>query len=130
MRIHCRYIPQEVIDEYNLTNDNFDEKGYAYLEIQKGMYGLKEASILAYDQLRAHLEPYGYTPVPITPGLWRHNKYRTTFTLEVNDFGIKYYDKTELDHLFNALEAKYVITKDLTGSSYLGLTLQWNYDEG
>jgi len=130
MRIHRRYIPQEVIDEYELTDDHFDARGYAYLEIRKGMYGLKEASVLAYDQLRAHLAPYGYAPVRFTPGLWKHNKLRTTFTLAVDDFGIKYYDQTDLDHLFNALETKYVLTKDLTGSSYLGLTLNWNYADG
>jgi hypothetical protein len=130
MRVPRRYIPQEVIDEYNLTPAHFDSKGYAYLEIQKGMYGLKEASILAYDQLREHLAPYGYAPVPFTPGLWRHNKLRTTFTLAVDDFGIKYFSRSDLDHLFNALESKYTITKDLSGSSYLGLTIDWHYDEG
>jgi hypothetical protein len=130
MRIHRRYIPQEVIDEYELTDKHFDSHGYAYLEIRKGMYGLKEASVLAYDQLRAHLAPYGYAPVRFTPGLWKHNKLRTTFTLAVDDFGIKYFDKADLDHLFKALETKYVLTKDLTGSSYLGLTLAWNYDDG
>jgi hypothetical protein len=130
MRVHRRYIPQEVIDEYNLTEDHFDSKGYAYLEIQKGMYGLKEASVLAYDQLRAHLAPYGYAPVPFTPGLWRHNKFRTTFTLAVDDFGIKYYSTAELNHLLQALETKYSITKDLSGSSYLGLTLDWHYTDG
>jgi len=51
MRIHRQYIPQDIIDEYQLTNDFFDSKGYIYVEIQKGMYGLKEVAILAYDQL-------------------------------------------------------------------------------
>ena len=130
MRIHRRYLPQEVIDEYALTDAYFDSKGYVYLEIRKGMYGLKEASILAYDQLKAHLAPYGYSPVRFTPGLWRHSTRRTTFMLAVDDFGIKYFDKADADHLFAALETKYVITKDWTGSSYLGLTLAWNYEAG
>ena len=94
------------------------------------MYGLKEASILAYDQLKAHLAPYGYSPVRFTPGLWRHNTHCTTFTLAVDDFGIKYFNKADADHLFATLETKYVITKDWTGSSYLGLTLAWNYEAG
>ena len=33
MRIHRRYIPQEVIDEYELTDEHFDARGYAYLEM-------------------------------------------------------------------------------------------------
>ena len=77
MRIHRRYVPQEVIDEYNLTNDHFDSRGFLYVEIQKGMYGLKEASILAYEQLKENLAPHGYFPAPFTPGLWKHFSYLT-----------------------------------------------------
>ena len=68
------------------------------------MYGLKEASILAYDQLKDHLAPYGYAPVRFTPGLWKHDTSRITFTLAVDDFGIKYFAKADADHLFAALQ--------------------------
>ena len=49
MRIHRRSITQEILDEHDLTEAHFDSKGYCYLEILKGMYGLKEAAILAYE---------------------------------------------------------------------------------
>ena len=127
MRVHKQCIPQEILDAYNLDDTHFDSKGYAYLEIRKGMYGLKEASILAYDQLKDHLAPYGYTPVPVTPGLWRHNARRTVFTLAVDDFGIKYFCKADADHLFSALKDKYELTQDWSGNNYLGVTLDWNY---
>ena len=129
MKIHRRYLPQEIIDEYGLTEDHFDAKGYIYVEVQKGMYGLKEASILAFEQLRDHLLPHGYSPMPFTPGVWRHNTRRTTFTLAVDDFGIKYFSKQDAQHLFDALQEKYVITTDWSGSTYLGFTLVWNYLE-
>jgi hypothetical protein len=55
MRIqHQRNIPQEIIGEYNIT---FDEHGYAYIEIRRGMYGLKEAGILPFNQLVKKLAP-------------------------------------------------------------------------
>jgi hypothetical protein len=130
MRIHRRYLPQEIIDEYTLTDDYFDAKGYVYVEIRKGMYGLKEAAILAYEQLRDHLANYGYTPVPHTPGLWRHNSRRTTFTLAVDDFGIKYFTKADADHLLSALASKYALTIDWSGSSYLGFHINWDYTAG
>jgi hypothetical protein len=91
MRVHRKYLPIEIIEEYNLTEDYFDSQGYVYVEIRKGMYGLKEAAILAYDQLKAHLAPFGYAPVTHTPGLWRHATKPTTFTLAVDDFGVKYF---------------------------------------
>jgi hypothetical protein len=112
MRVHRKYMPQEMLDAYNLTSEHFDSQGYAYLEIRKGMYGLKEASILAYDQLKEHLAPYGYAPVPVTLGVWRHKTCRTTFTLAVDDFGIKYFRKVDADHLFSALKDKYALTQD------------------
>ena len=34
MRINRLYLPQEVIDEYSLTNDHFDSRGFLYVEIQ------------------------------------------------------------------------------------------------
>ena len=94
------------------------------------MCGLKEAAILAYEKLREHLVKSGYLPMKQTPGLWRHEIRPTTFTLSVDDFGIKYFKKSDADHLFQALGEKYSLTVDWTGSNYLRLTLDWNYDAG
>jgi hypothetical protein len=127
MRVHRKYIPQEIYDAYNLGPDYFDSKGYAYLEIRKGMYGLKEASVLAYDQLKEHLAPYGYAPVRVTPGLWQHSTRPTKFTLAVDDFGIKYFQKADAEHLISALQDKYQLTQDWSGNNYLGMTLDWHY---
>ena len=51
------------------------------------------------------------------------------FTLVVDDFGIKYTDAADLQHLKHALKQKYEITSDNTGSLYCELTLEWNYDK-
>jgi hypothetical protein len=128
--IHCRYLTPEIIAEYALTNDYLDSKGYIYVEILKGMYGLKMAAILAYDQLKAHLVPFGYFPVPQTPGLLRHVDRRTTFTLAVDGFGIRFFAQADADHLFDALATKYALAKDWSGSSYLGFKIDWNYEAG
>jgi len=130
MRIHRKYLTNEIFDEYGLTDAHFDSKDYIYVEIRKGMYGLKEAAILAFEQLRDHLAPFGYHPVKHTPGLWSHETLKTTFTLAVDDFGIKYFSKTDADHLFDALATKYEMTIDWTGSSYLGFDLKWSYSAG
>ena len=103
MRLHCRYITKESASEYNITDNFFDSKGYIYLEIRKVMYGLKEAAILAYKQLCVHLAKSGYHPMKHTPGLWRHESCLTTFTLAVDNFGMKYFIKSDATHLFQAL---------------------------
>ena len=101
MRLHRRHVTQEIMDEYNFTEEHFDAQGYIYIEICKGMYGLKEAAILAYDQHKEHLAKHGYAPVRFTPGIWKHKSCPTTFTLAVDDFGIKYFCKEDLvEHLF------------------------------
>jgi hypothetical protein len=129
MRVHTSCIPQEVWDDpsYDIHPEN---DGYVYLEIRRGMYGLKEAGILAFNQLVKKLAPHGYEPMPFTPGLWRHRTKRTTFVLCVDDFGVKYFSKDDAQHLIDALEADYQLTTDWTGSLYCGLTLDWHYDKG
>ena len=130
MHLHRCYITKEIINEYHITDNFFDSKGYIYLEIRKGMYGPKEAAILAYEQLREHLAKSGYVLMKHTPGLWRNESFPTTFTLAVDNFGITYFNKSDDDHLFKALGEKYSLTIDWTGSGYLGITLDWHYDEG
>ena len=91
------------------------------------MYGLKQAARLAYDLLKKRLAPYGYYPDLVCPNVWKHKTRRTTFILCVDDFGIKYFDKADAEHLMNALRANYEITVDWTGEHYCGLLIKWNY---
>jgi hypothetical protein len=82
---------------------------------------------LTNQQLTTHLAKYGYTPTAHTPGLWRHEQRPITFSLVVDDFGIKYVNKDDVDHLLKALRDKYVITTDWDGLLYCGLSLKWGY---
>ena len=77
------------------------------MEICRGVYGLKEAGVIAFDQLFQKLKRFGYAPMPPTPGLWKHTSRRTTFTLCVDNFGIQYFSKYDADHLINAFHATY-----------------------
>lgn len=127
MKLKYSIIPPDIIKHYKLENLHNPPDDYIYIKITNGMYGLKQAGILAHNELKQHLEPYGYAPVKHTPGLWRHTNDPTTFTLVVNDFGIKYTNKNQVNHLLQALSSKYKITTDWSGSLYCGLTLSWNY---
>lgn len=94
------------------------------------MYGLKEASILAFNQLAKKLAPFGYHPMKHTPGLWRHETRKTTFALCVDNFGIKYFSKADADHLLADLHSNYKVTVDWKGELDCGMHLNWNYDKG
>ena len=49
MIIATKDIPQEIMTEYNLTHLIYS--GHVYVEIRRGMYGLKEAGIIGYKRL-------------------------------------------------------------------------------
>lgn len=125
MKVPISVIPKTIMDHYNVWD--MVEKGFVYVEVRKGMYGLKQAGRLANDQVTVYLAKYGYRPVPITPGLWKHDTRNLSFTLVVDDFGIKYTDEQDLEHLLSALRAHYTISFDKTGSKYCGMTLEWDY---
>eukprot|EP00957_Ditylum_brightwellii_P004105 311743-Ditylum_brightwellii.AAC.1 len=82
------------------------------MEIQKGMYGLPQAGILANKLLTKRLAEHNYYPCQHTPGLWCHKWRPITFALVVDDFGIKIKGKEHGEHLINALKENYEVTVD------------------
>ena len=70
VQIQLSEIPQEFIDEYDLTK--FAHKGWVYFEICRGCDGLPQSRILENKQLRMRLEKEGYFEAITTPVLWRH----------------------------------------------------------
>ena len=127
MRIPWNIIPNDIIRRYNLTEKRHGD--YVYVKITKGMYGLKQAAILAYKQLCDHLASHGYTPIEGTDCMFKHKTRRTIFCLCVDDFGIKYYSKADADHLINALKEKYEGTQDWSGKHFCGYTIDWHYEQ-
>ena len=86
MKLPIKLIPQEVVDQYHLLDLVSD--GFIYMEIRKGMPGLKQAGRLANDRLQAHLKQFGYAPVPRTPSLWKHESRPVTLvSLVMDDLG-------------------------------------------
>ena len=129
MKVLLKYFPADIVKKYDLLK-KVSKDGYVYIRIKKGMYGLKQAAKLAFDQLVQKLKPFGYSPAPNTSGIWVHDTRPTRFCLCVDDFGIKSFSQKDTDHLLNALQSSYKISVDLTGSNYCGLRLDWNYEKG
>ena len=125
MRIHLSLIPDEIIREYNLLELAHD--GYVYIEINKGMYGLPQAGILANKLLARRLAKKGYHQAPHTPGLWKHTSRPIQFTLVADDFGVEYVGREHAEHLLQALQEHYTVSTDWTGSLYCGMHLKWDY---
>ena len=46
----------------------------------------------------------------------------------VDNFGVKYIKKTDVEHLLSVLKKNYKVDTDWDGTRYLGLTLDWDYN--
>jgi hypothetical protein len=57
MKMVLSRFPEEIIQKYNLSALAVD--GWVYIEIRKGMYGLKQAGLLANQLLQTRLAPFG-----------------------------------------------------------------------
>jgi hypothetical protein len=126
MKMLLSRFPDEIIQKYNLNDLAFD--GWVYIEIRKGMYGLKKAGLLANQLLQTRLNPFGYYPARHTPRLWLQKTRPISFTLIVDDFAVKYVGKQHAEHLRNALLRTYELTTDWKATLYSGMTLKWDYN--
>ncbi len=122
-------IPDKIINHYNLRNIVTPDS-WVHIKIQKGMYGLPQAGILANQLLKKCLAIKGYYQCQHTPGLWCHIWKNITFHLEVDDFGIKVTNMHDMDHLVYALKEHYTVAINMTGSLFCGINLTWNYRQG
>jgi hypothetical protein len=127
MVINLPSLPQEMIDKYNLIE--LAQDGKVYIEIQKGMYGLPQAGILANELLQRNLAKDGYRPTQHTHVLWKHDTCPISFLLVVDDFGVKYVGREHAEHLMECIKKNYNISRDWKGSAYCVLTLEWDYKD-
>jgi hypothetical protein len=101
MVINIYSLPQKIIDKYGLLE--LAHGGCVYIEIQKGMYDLPQAGILANKLLQRRLD--GYRPTEHTHRLWKH-KTR-----------INYIGRDNAEHLMASIKKQYAISSDWTGSA-------------
>ena len=118
--------PADVIEHYNL-NEKADSKGFIYIRCKHGMYGLPHAGIIAQKLLKERLEKHEYTQSDMMPIFWKHETRPISFTLLVDDFGVKYVGKEHADLFIDALKEHYTVAEDWEGTKYGGITLDWDY---
>ena len=58
------------------------------------------------------------TKAQIVPGLWTHKTWPISFTLVVDNFGVKYVGEEHVKHLMNCLRESYNITHKWKGKIY------------
>ena len=128
MKCKMKYFPSDIINKYNLNN--IVHNNCIYIKMKRGMYGLKQAAILAYQPLSKLLYQANYRPITGSIGMWNHMNKSITFNLCVDNFGVKYYDKKDVKELMSIIKQKYDIKLDWSRKHFLGNELEWNYEQG
>jgi hypothetical protein len=119
-------VPNEIINQHKLAEKvNLD--GYVYIEVQKGMCGLPQEGILAQQMLEKRLNAHRYSQSKSVPGLWMHTTCLISFSLVVDNSGIKYVGKEHVLHLLDVLKQHYGLSEDWSGTNFIGLTFDWDY---
>jgi hypothetical protein len=120
VRIPINLIPPEIVSKYKLL-ELVDKNGSVLARVDKGMYGLLQAGMLANKLLKERLDKHGYFETMHTPGLWKHITRPVIFALVVDDFGIQYVGKEHAHHLIAALKQDYeAVTTDWEGELFCG----------
>eukprot|EP00804_Cyclotella_cryptica_P002902 CCRYP_021007-RA/>CCRYP_021007-RA protein AED:0.15 eAED:0.15 QI:0/0/0/1/1/1/5/0/1206 len=128
-RVRLTDIPDEIIQLYSLDKVATPD-GWVYVRVSKGMYGLPQSGSLGHDLLEECLNQEGYFQSRNVPGLWRHNTRKIQVVLVVDDFGIKYIHKQDLDQLIDSLKKYYDVAVDMEGKEYVKIELDWDYANG
>lgn len=124
MRIASKCIPAATQEKFEL--DPYLNQDHMVVEITKGIYGLKQAGLLAQRRLVKHLALHGYHQTDTTPCLFHHDTRPISFVLIVDDFGIKHHGSEHAQHLIDTLQLLYTLKVNWKGDRFIGFSI--NYD--
>ena len=101
MKVALKCFIEDIIQHYSLGT--LQHNGYIFIKIKKRMYGLKQAVILAYHSLSKLLTNGGYEQILDSLRMWKHKTRKTLFCLCVDDFGVRYYSKEDVQQLHDII---------------------------
>jgi hypothetical protein len=111
------------MDKYDLHQ--YTHNGAVLFEVVKSLYGLPHAGNISQDSLITHLATHGYHQTSTTC-LFRHESNGVTFTLVVDNFGVKFTNKQSAQQLIDCLKLRYPLTVNWNATKYLGLSLRFD----
>ena len=76
MKVKYKHLPKDIRIWYRLKEKLTSDVNF-FIRIKRGMYGLKQAAILAYTNLQKNLLQYGYNMIVGTVELWEHKTLPT-----------------------------------------------------
>ncbi len=120
LRISLKFLSAAILTKYNLRK--FMHNGSILFDVTKSMYGLPHAGRISQDCFIERLASHGHLQ-NVTTCLFRHATNSVTFTLVVDDFGVKYMNSADTDDLIRCLRLYYDVTIKKSPTKYLGITI-------
>ena len=128
IKIFTHQFSSTVLSHLNLLpflKTNPSGKAYIVFRIDKTMYGLKEAGKLSNLRLVSLLSSFGFHETS-TPCLFKHVSRPILFVLVVDDFGVKYTNRSDFDFLVSCLSTLYHAKAHPIASKFLGFAVSHN----
>ena len=82
-------LTEDFLKQYNLTS-KYTKDSYVDIETSIVINRLPQSGILAQQLLEKRLNTKGYRQIKLTPGFCKHDWRPISFTLCVENFGVKY----------------------------------------
>jgi hypothetical protein len=120
--------PSSLLDELGLSDflqSDKTGKTFFHANIVKTVPGLKNSGLLSQNRLLRHLASCGHHQTA-TPMLFRHHSRGVSFTLVVDDFGVKRTSLDDFHHLQTSLELLHLVTSSPTGTRCLGFDIDYD----
>ncbi|KAI0991395.1 hypothetical protein K3495_g16792, partial [Podosphaera aphanis] len=115
--------PDLDIDLYMEMPKGFEKNG-CVLQLRKGLYGLKQAAALWYDDAKATLARQGLFPTVSDACLYTNRKKDLFVLMHVDDFQVMGPDLKKIDQLMHALYKKYKL-KAVKTDLFLGIHIEY-----
>jgi hypothetical protein len=124
-KVKASKMPEAVLAKYNISPDDDD---YVYFRLDKCLYGHAVAGRLSNKELVKLLKTAGYYESDLVPCLFKHETRPISFSLIVDDLGVKYVNNEDIQHLIDAISPRWKVKLNATGNRYIGMNLKWDYD--
>ena len=106
MQMKLSDFPEHIIQQYDLISKAKNRS--VYIKIWQSIYSFPQSYLL-----HNKLHSTGHYEVSHILGLWKHTSLPNQFTLVVDDFGVKYSYKQDVDHLIRSLERDFIFSDHL-----------------
>ena len=117
VRFKLSQIPEAAQVQCGLLS-SVDDRGCVCARIDEAWHGLKEAGRIAGDDIRDHLAAFGCTESEFSPEPLTHDTRPASFTLVVDDLGVKWKNSEDFEHLRDCLNLKCEMKVDVDAKQH------------